>query len=126
MWTVTTALYNTHHNVGAAKATIPLIFLFFFFYDIAYTPLIVAYALEILPFRVRAKGFAVMVSISLILGASFLTVYLELHGHGHNCFQPVRQSLGARSHLLVVLRRISLMACLRIGVCVLFYCRNQR
>ncbi|KJA26307.1 hypothetical protein HYPSUDRAFT_1065514 [Hypholoma sublateritium FD-334 SS-4] len=60
MWTITTALYNTHHNVGAAKATIPLIFIFFFFYDLAYTPLIVAYSLEILPFRVRAKGFAVM------------------------------------------------------------------
>ncbi|KAF8183951.1 hypothetical protein BJ912DRAFT_539565 [Pholiota molesta] len=60
VWTVTTALYNTKHNVAAAKATIPLIFLFFFFYDLAYTPLIIAYSLEILPFRVRAKGFAVM------------------------------------------------------------------
>ncbi|KAF8968146.1 general substrate transporter [Flammula alnicola] len=59
-WTITTALYNTMHNVPAAKATIPLIFLFFFFYDLAYTPMIVAYTLEILPFRVRAKGFAVM------------------------------------------------------------------
>ena len=58
---MTNALYNTLGNVSAAKATIPLIFLFFFFYDIAYTPMIVAYTLEILPFRVRAKGFAVMV-----------------------------------------------------------------
>lgn len=74
MWTITTALYNTHRNVEAAKATIPLIFIFFFFYDLAYTPLIVAYSLEILPFRVRAKGFAVMVSILDILRASFLTV----------------------------------------------------
>jgi len=42
-------------------ATIPLIFIFYFFYDIAYTPLLVGYTLEILPYKVRAKGFAVMV-----------------------------------------------------------------
>jgi len=60
-WTVTTALYNTKGNTIAAKATIPLIFIFYFFYDIAYTPVLVAYALEILPYRVRAKGFALMV-----------------------------------------------------------------
>lgn len=42
-------------------ATIPLIFLFYFFYDIAYTPMLVAYTLEILPYKVRAKGFALMV-----------------------------------------------------------------
>jgi len=60
VWTITNALYNALGNVAAAKATIPLIFLFFFFYDLAYTPLLIAYALEILPFKVRAKGFAVM------------------------------------------------------------------
>ena len=43
-------------------AIIPLIFLFFAFYDLAYTPMLVAYTLEILPFRIRAKGFAVMVN----------------------------------------------------------------
>jgi len=69
-WTVTNALYNTLGNVSAAKATIPLIFLFFFFYDIAYTPMIVAYTLEILPFRVRAKGFAVM-NLTLIATVAF-------------------------------------------------------
>lgn len=45
----------------AHVATIPLIFMFFAFYDIAYTPMLVAYTLEILPFNIRAKGFAVMV-----------------------------------------------------------------
>ena len=43
------------------SATIPFIFLFYFFYDIAYTPMLIAYTLEILPFSIRAKGFAVMV-----------------------------------------------------------------
>ena len=43
------------------SATIPFIFIFYFFYDIAYTPMLIAYTLEILPFSIRAKGFAVMV-----------------------------------------------------------------
>ncbi|TFK94102.1 general substrate transporter [Polyporus arcularius HHB13444] len=59
-WTLTTALFNTLDNAAAAKATIPFIFLFYFFYDIAYTPMLIAYTLEILPFSIRAKGFAVM------------------------------------------------------------------
>ncbi|KAH9850352.1 general substrate transporter [Lenzites betulinus] len=59
-WTLTTALFNTTGNTIAARATIPFIFIFYFFYDIAYTPMIVAYTLEILPFNIRAKGFAVM------------------------------------------------------------------
>jgi hypothetical protein len=61
-WTITVALFNTMHYTAAAKATIPAIFLFYTFYDIAYTPLLVAYGLEILPFSLRAKGFTVLVS----------------------------------------------------------------
>ncbi|KAF8656222.1 hypothetical protein AX16_002658 [Volvariella volvacea WC 439] len=69
-WTITNALYNTLGNAAAAKATIPLIFLFYFFYDIAYTPMLVAYTLEILPYRIRAKGFAVM-NLTVFLTAAF-------------------------------------------------------
>ncbi|KAF5367586.1 hypothetical protein D9758_003710 [Tetrapyrgos nigripes] len=60
LWTVTEALFNALQKPAAAKATIPLIFVFYFFYDIAYTSLLVSYTLEILPYKVRAKGFAVM------------------------------------------------------------------
>ncbi|TFK75245.1 general substrate transporter [Pluteus cervinus] len=69
-WTVSNALYNTLGSATAAKATIPLIFLFFFFYDIAYTPMLVAYTLEILPYKTRARGFAVM-SIVVMATAAF-------------------------------------------------------
>jgi len=70
MWTLTTALFSTLNNTDAAKATIPLMFLFFAFYDIAYTPMLVAYTLEILPFNIRAKGFAVM-NITVCLTLAF-------------------------------------------------------
>ncbi|EGN99259.1 hypothetical protein SERLA73DRAFT_55023 [Serpula lacrymans var. lacrymans S7.3] len=60
MWTLTTALFNTSGNSAAAKATVPLIFIYYFFYDFAYTPMLVAYTLEILPYNIRARGYAVM------------------------------------------------------------------
>lgn len=82
LWTITTALFNEFNNKSAARgtlirdatckcetnthliATLPFIFLFYLFYDLAYTPMLIAYTLEILPFNIRAKGFAVMVSRS--------------------------------------------------------------
>jgi len=70
MWTLTTALYQMLNNQAAAKATIPLIFLFYLCYDIAYTPLLVAYSIEILPFSIRAKGFAVM-NTAVVLTLAF-------------------------------------------------------
>ncbi|KAL5525808.1 hypothetical protein ACEPAG_7145 [Sanghuangporus baumii] len=70
MWTLTTALFQTQDNTDAAKATIAMIFVFFFFYDIAYTPMLVAYTLEILPFNFRAKGFAVL-NITVCLTLAF-------------------------------------------------------
>ncbi|KAI0784259.1 general substrate transporter [Abortiporus biennis] len=65
-WTITTALYSSLGITSAAKATVPFIFIFYFFYDIAYTPMLIAYTLEILPFNIRAKGFANLV-VSLTL-----------------------------------------------------------
>ncbi|KAG2074267.1 general substrate transporter [Suillus decipiens] len=59
MWTLTTALFNETKSTIAMKATIPLIFVFFFFYDFAYTPMIVSYTLEILPYNIRARGLAI-------------------------------------------------------------------
>ncbi|KAG6908546.1 hypothetical protein DXG01_004179 [Tephrocybe rancida] len=69
-WTVTNALYINFNNTAAAKTTIPLIFIFYFFYDIAYTPMVVAYTLEILPYRIRAKGFSVM-NLTVMLTVAF-------------------------------------------------------
>ena len=61
-----------------AVATIPFIFIFYFFYDIAYTPMLVAYTLEILPFNIRAKGFAVMVIVAVSVNHSALAYVLTL------------------------------------------------
>lgn len=60
-------------------ATVPFVFLFYLFYDIAYTPMLIAYTLEILPFNIRAKGFAVMVGWPVAFKLS-----LTDHHYGQN------------------------------------------
>lgn len=47
-------------NVSAAHTFIAMVFLYNALYAIAYTPLLVSYTVEILPYKIRAKGLAVM------------------------------------------------------------------
>ncbi|KAH8103088.1 hexose transporter [Cristinia sonorae] len=67
--TICTARYNIAGNNAAAHAVIAFIFLFYAAYDLAFTPLIVSYTVEILPYALRAKGFNVFnftISLALI------------------------------------------------------------
>ncbi|KAF8953989.1 general substrate transporter [Flammula alnicola] len=70
--TVCVAIYaHDNTNKAAAHTVIVMIFLFYGFYDVclAFTPLIVSYTVEILPYSLRAKGFTVFnftISLSLI------------------------------------------------------------
>jgi len=57
---------NTSDN--AAHGVIAFIFLFYAMYDVAFTPLIVSYTLEILPYSVRAKGYNLF-SLAVTLSA---------------------------------------------------------
>ncbi|KAH8114715.1 hexose transporter [Phellopilus nigrolimitatus] len=69
MQTVCSAMFAEHGSEAAAHAVIASIFLFYAAYDIAFTPLVVSYTVEILPYSIRAKGFTVFsftVSLSLI------------------------------------------------------------
>ncbi|PCH35297.1 hexose transporter [Wolfiporia cocos MD-104 SS10] len=67
--TICSAQFALHGNPAAAHAVIAFIFLFYAAYDLAFTPLIVSYTVEILPFSLRAKGFNVFnftISLALI------------------------------------------------------------
>ncbi|KDR80298.1 hypothetical protein GALMADRAFT_62198 [Galerina marginata CBS 339.88] len=67
--TVCSAVYAQTKNQSAAHAVIAFIFLYYASYDLAFTPLIVSYTVEILPYQLRAKGFTVFnfaISLSLI------------------------------------------------------------
>lgn len=63
------AEYAEHGRPAAGHAVIAFIFLFYAAYDVAFTPLIVSYTVEILPYNIRAKGFNVfnfVISLALI------------------------------------------------------------
>ncbi|TFY73153.1 hypothetical protein EWM64_g10859, partial [Hericium alpestre] len=67
--TICLSLYEQHGNPMVGRSVIGMIFCYYAFYDIAFTPLIVSYSVEILPYSIRAKGFTAFnfaVSASLI------------------------------------------------------------
>jgi sugar porter (SP) family MFS transporter len=69
MQTICTARYRIAGDKRAGNAVIAFIFLYYAAYDIAFTPLIVTYTLEILPYNIRAKGFTIFnftISLALI------------------------------------------------------------
>ncbi|PGH10525.1 hypothetical protein AJ79_05453 [Helicocarpus griseus UAMH5409] len=61
-WTLTAAIFekSASQNVTAGYAQLIFIFLFGVFYDIGFSGLLVSYALEVLPFKLRAKGMMIM------------------------------------------------------------------
>lgn len=69
-WTITGAIYENSDgtNEGSGYAQIVFVWVFGIFYDIGFSGLLVAYALEVLPFHLRAKGMMIMnIAIQAIL-----------------------------------------------------------
>ncbi|KAJ3800534.1 hexose transporter [Lentinula aff. detonsa] len=67
--TIAFAQFEINGQPAAAHSVIAFIFLYYACYDIAFTPLIVAYTVEILPYPLRAKGFNIFnftISLALI------------------------------------------------------------
>ncbi|KIJ98739.1 hypothetical protein K443DRAFT_133322 [Laccaria amethystina LaAM-08-1] len=81
--TACSATFAKTQDRGAAHAVIAFIFLFYASYDLAFTPLIISYTVEILPFRLRAKGFTVFsfaISLSLIFNQYVNPIALDKIG----------------------------------------------
>ena len=80
IWTACSAVFDTTGSKGAGIVVIVFIFVYFFHYDIAYTPLLFGYVTEVLPYSLRAKGLTVeMISIygSLVILAFVNPVALD-------------------------------------------------
>ncbi|CAI7597685.1 unnamed protein product [Penicillium glandicola] len=75
MSTLTAGLFAEKHLHAAGVAVVPLLFLFYGAYDIAYAPLFISYPAEILPFQLRAKGIAVTLSVDA--AACFFNQYVN-------------------------------------------------
>ncbi|KAJ5155586.1 hypothetical protein N7492_008389 [Penicillium capsulatum] len=71
--TVVAGLFAEKHLAAAGLAVVPMLFLFFGAFDLAYAPLFIAYPAEILPFPLRAKGMAI--TLSADAAASFFNQY---------------------------------------------------
>jgi hypothetical protein len=85
LWTITGGVYENseyktpptkenpdggvaYSNTGAGYAQIAAVWIFGIFYDIGFSGLLVAYALEVLPFHLRAKGMMIMnITVQAIL-----------------------------------------------------------
>ncbi|ODA80898.1 hypothetical protein RJ55_03858 [Drechmeria coniospora] len=91
-WTVTGAVYESsaftspsgatqYRNTGAGHAQIAFVWLFGIFYDIGFSGLLVAYALEILPFHLRAKGMVILnITVQAVLAVGNQTNKLAWDG----------------------------------------------
>jgi sugar porter (SP) family MFS transporter len=69
-WTLACGLYEQHEAKGADTGMIFVIWLFQFFYSTAWSGLLVGYAVELLPYSLRAKGLMILnyaIQIALLL-----------------------------------------------------------
>ncbi|KAF8527614.1 hexose transporter [Hysterangium stoloniferum] len=83
MQTVCSAQFALTGSKQAAHAVIAFIFLFYASYDIAFTPLIVSYTVEILPYAIRAKGFNIFsltISVAIIFNQYVNPIALKAIG----------------------------------------------
>jgi MFS family permease len=58
IWTVCSALFDQTSSSSLGTAILAFIFIFYFHYDIAYTPLVISYPTEILPYNMRSRGIS--------------------------------------------------------------------
>lgn len=71
IWTILTSVFTRTLDTQAGHAVVAFIFIYYFFYDIAWTPLLQAYPVEIFPYALRGRGLTVSLSstyIGLIIG----------------------------------------------------------
>lgn len=85
-WTLTSGLYEEHGAPGASQAMIFFIWLFGFMYALAWSGLLVGYAVEILPYKLRAKGLMIMnISVQAALTLNiYANPYAFQHFKGHS------------------------------------------
>ena len=83
VWTVCSAVFDKTGSIAAGRSVVGFIFIFYFHYDIAYTPLLLAYPTEIFPYYLRSKGVtAELIGVygSLVIASFCNSIALESIG----------------------------------------------
>ncbi|CCT74620.1 related to hexose transporter protein [Fusarium fujikuroi] len=73
--TALSAVFAEHGTKAAGYCVVAFLFIFFGFYDIAFTPLSIAYPVEILPFDLRSKGLSI--NLTVVFAAGFFNQYVN-------------------------------------------------
>ncbi|KAK9311650.1 general substrate transporter [Lipomyces starkeyi] len=71
IWTVLSSVFTTTLNQKVGNTVVAFIFIYYFFYDIAFTPLMPAYVVEIYQYTLRGRGVTASYTVNycgLILG----------------------------------------------------------
>ncbi|ORY61024.1 glucose transporter [Pseudomassariella vexata] len=58
VWTALTSVFTSSLNHQIGNAVVAFIFIYYLFYDMCYTPLLVAYPAEIFPYTLRGRGLS--------------------------------------------------------------------
>jgi len=69
-WTIASQQNEAHGGVDSGRAVIALIFIFMFFYNLAWSGLLIGYVVEISPFYLRSRYLTVML-LSVAIGLFF-------------------------------------------------------
>jgi hypothetical protein len=77
IWTICSAQFEMHRTKGSANAVVVMIFLYYVFYNTAWSGLLVGYGVEIMPYNLRAK----VLESFFILGIVKADQYLGLDCH---------------------------------------------
>lgn len=113
VWTICSARYAIAGNHAAAQAVIAMIFIYYVFYNMAYSGLLVGYTAEILPYNIRAKGITVT-----FLAVDIARKFRQYNEHlrtsltdiSSSVLQSIYQSYRTRSYWLEVLHLLLRLA----------------
>lgn len=89
IWTACSAAFDSTQASALGNTVIGFVFIFYFHYDIAYTPLLLGYPTEIFPYSIRSKGLTVeLLSVygSLIMLAFVNPIALDSIGWHYYIF----------------------------------------
>jgi sugar porter (SP) family MFS transporter len=75
VWTICSARYAITGARSAANAVVGMIYIYYFWYNIAWSGMLVGYTAEILPYNIRAKGLTVM--FLMVDAALFFNQYIN-------------------------------------------------
>lgn len=130
IWTIIAARFE----IGGKKdikhlgyPQIAFVWIFDVFYSIAWSGLLVAYALEILPYRLRARGLMIMnffIQVALTIGNQTNPIALQNMPRNWNLFAFYTVCLSSSNYRLAIVRLTRFnpldLGCCRACLCLLF------